>query len=80
MQRFTERRMRAGFGVGISIPSQQRWIRYVDRWTKSGKIYLERPVEILEVHVWGLRDGVKIVVEGTTFWLVYLRSSDAGYF
>ena len=33
MQRFTERRMRPGFGVGISIPSQQRWIRYVDRWT-----------------------------------------------
>ena len=64
MQRFTERRMRPGFGVGISIPSQQRWIRYVDRWTTHGKHYIERPVEILEVHVWGLRDGVKIVVEG----------------
>jgi protein-tyrosine phosphatase len=64
MQRFTERRMRPGFGVGISIPSQRRWITYVDRWTKYGKHYVERPVEILEVHVWGLRDGVKIVVEG----------------
>jgi phosphatidylinositol-3,4,5-trisphosphate 3-phosphatase/dual-specificity protein phosphatase PTEN len=64
MQRFTERRMRPGFGVGISIPSQRRWITYVDRWTKHGKHYIERPVEILEVHVWGLRDGVKIVVEG----------------
>ena len=64
MQRFTERRMRQGFGVGISIPSQQRWISYVDRWTKGGKVYVERPVEILEVHCWGLRDGVKIVIEG----------------
>lgn len=64
MARFTERRMRQGFGVGISIPSQQRWISYVDRWTKCGKVYVERPVEILEVHCWGLRDGVKIVIEG----------------
>ena len=64
MKRFTERRMRAGFGVGISIPSQRRYITYVDRWAKHGKLYVERPVEILEVHVWGLRAGVKIVVEG----------------
>jgi len=63
-QRFTERRMRPGFGAGISIPSQVRWIGYVDRWTKNGKLYVERPVEVLEVHVWGLRDGVKICVEG----------------
>ena len=64
MARFTERRMRPGFGIGISIPSQRRWITYVDRWAKGGKIYVERPVEILEVHVWGLRDGVKIAIEG----------------
>ena len=64
LQRFTERRMRPGFGAGITIPSQRRYITYVDRWTRHGKHYIERPVEILEVHVWGLRDGVKIVVEG----------------
>lgn len=64
MQRFTERRMRPGFGSGISIPSQVRWIGYVDRWTKGAKLYLERQVEVLEVHVWGLRDGVKLAVEG----------------
>lgn len=64
MQRFTERRMRPGFGAGISIPSQVRWISYVDRWTKNGKLYVERPVEIVELHVWGLRNGVKIAVEG----------------
>ncbi|KAL2850609.1 hypothetical protein BJY01DRAFT_209926 [Aspergillus pseudoustus] len=65
LQRFTERRMRVGFGAGVSIPSQVRWVRYVDRWTNEmGKKYVERPVEILEIHVWGLRDGVKVAVEG----------------
>ncbi|PWY89367.1 phosphatases II [Aspergillus sclerotioniger CBS 115572] len=65
LQRFTERRMRVGFGAGVSIPSQVRWVGYVDRWTNQmGKKYIERPVEILEVHVWGLRDGVKVAVEG----------------
>lgn len=65
LQRFTERRMRAGFGHGVSIPSQLRWVRYVDRWANQmDRKYIERPVEILEVHVWGLRDGVKVAVEG----------------
>jgi protein-tyrosine phosphatase len=63
-QRFTERRMRPGFGAGISIPSQIRTLTYVNRWTKGGKKYIERPAEVLEVHVWGLRDGVKLSVEG----------------
>ncbi|CAN9270417.1 unnamed protein product [Alternaria alternata] len=64
LDRFTERRMRPNMGKGVSIPSQLRWIDYVDRWAKHGKIYVERQVEILEVHCWGLRDGVKIQVEG----------------
>lgn len=64
LARFTERRMRPGFGQGVSIPSQLRWVRYVERWTKGGKSYVERQIEILEVHVWGLRDGVKVAVEG----------------
>ncbi|KAL8827993.1 MAG: hypothetical protein Q9170_006789 [Blastenia crenularia] len=62
--RFTTRRMRSGFGAGVSIPSQLRWIRYVDRWTKHRKLYVERQVEVVEVHVWGLRDGVKVAIEG----------------
>jgi protein-tyrosine phosphatase len=64
LARFTERRMRPGFGQGVSIPSQLRWVGYVDRWTKGGKVYVERQIEILEVHVWGLRDGVKVQIEG----------------
>ena len=64
LTRFTSRRMRIGFGSGVSIPSQLRWIGYVDWWTKHGKIYVERQIEIIEVHVWGLRDGVKVAIEG----------------
>ncbi|KAF1949672.1 hypothetical protein CC80DRAFT_253533 [Byssothecium circinans] len=63
LQRFTERRMRPNMGKGVSIPSQLRWIGYVDRW-QHNKLYVERNVEIVEVHCWGLRDGVKIQVEG----------------
>ncbi|KAI9843428.1 MAG: hypothetical protein M1838_002621, partial [Thelocarpon superellum] len=64
LARFTERRMRSGFGQGVSIPSQLRWVNYVDQWTQTGKKYVERQVEVTEVHVWGLRDGVKVSVEG----------------
>ncbi|KAL8791905.1 MAG: hypothetical protein Q9195_005481 [Heterodermia aff. obscurata] len=64
LARFTGRRMRSGFGAGVSIPSQLRWISYVDRWSKHQKLYVERQVEILEVHAWGLRDGVKVAIEG----------------
>ncbi|KAJ5505058.1 Phosphatase tensin type [Penicillium fimorum] len=65
LQRFTDRRMRVGFGDGVSIPSQLRYVGYIDKWTNEmGKQYVERPVEILEVHIWGLRDGVKVAVEG----------------
>lgn len=64
LARFTAKRMRPQFGAGVSIPSQLRWISYVDRWAKGGKKYVDQEVEILEVHVWGLRHGVKVGVEG----------------
>ncbi|KAI6429492.1 hypothetical protein MCOR21_004999 [Pyricularia oryzae] len=63
LARFTERRMRPKFGAGVSIPSQLRWISYVDRWTKTGKKYVDRRFEIVEIHAWGLRSGVKMSVE-----------------
>src|SRR4029434_2947075 len=54
-----------GVGSGVSIPNHLRWVGYVDRWAKKGgKRYVDRPVEIVEVHVWGLRNGVKVEVEG----------------
>lgn len=64
LAKFTQKRMRPQFGAGVSIPSQLRTISYVDRWTKGGKKYVDREVEITEVHVWGLRHGVKVSVEG----------------
>ncbi|KAH6672730.1 dual specificity phosphatase [Plectosphaerella plurivora] len=64
LTRFTERRMRPKFGAGVSIPSQLRTISYVDRWTRGGKRYIDRPIEIVEIHIWGLRNGVKVDVEG----------------
>ncbi|WYZ46001.1 hypothetical protein EsH8_IX_000226 [Colletotrichum jinshuiense] len=64
LMRFTERRMRPKFGAGVSIPSQLRTVTYVDRWTKGGKKYVDRAIEIVEIHVWGLRSGVKVDVEG----------------
>lgn len=64
LARFTERRMRPKFGAGVSIPSQLRWISYVERWTHGGKKYTDRPIEIVEIHVWGLRSGVKVDIEG----------------
>ncbi|KZF23356.1 hypothetical protein L228DRAFT_246120 [Xylona heveae TC161] len=64
LKRFTERRMRFGFGEGVSIPSQLRWVGYVERWARHGKHYIERKVEVCELHVYGLREGVKISVEG----------------
>lgn len=64
LKRFTERRMRPGFGAGVSIPSQLRWVDYVERWARNGKMYIERKVEVTEIRMFGLRDGVRVSVEG----------------
>ena len=85
LARFTERRMRRGFGSGVSIPSQRRTINYVDRWANAWqranpdlaakadadaatvrrhRHYIDRPVEIVEVHAWGLRNGVVLEIAG----------------
>lgn len=64
LDRFTERRMRPGFGAGVSIPSQLRYVGYVQRWADHNRFYIDQQVEVLEVHVWGLREGCKIAIEG----------------
>ncbi|KAI5838345.1 protein-tyrosine phosphatase-like protein [Morchella snyderi] len=65
MAQFTRTRMRPNFGDGVSIPSQVRWVHYVERWARAlNKTYIERRVAILEVHVWGLRDGLRVAVQG----------------
>ena len=65
LKQFTARRMRPGFGNGVSIPSQVRWVGYVDRWANKGqKKYRDQSVEVTEIHVWGLRTGVKVEIAG----------------
>ncbi|KAI6244703.1 Phosphatidylinositol 3,4,5-trisphosphate 3-phosphatase and dual-specificity protein phosphatase PTEN [Erysiphe necator] len=64
LARFTEKRMRPGFGQGVSIPSQLRWVGYVDRWARCNKVYVDRRIEILELNISGLRNGVKVRVRG----------------
>jgi protein-tyrosine phosphatase len=64
LKRFTERRMRPGWGEGISIKSQRRWINYVDRWSKGGKSYQDGKLKIIELQIWGRRENVTIMIRG----------------
>jgi hypothetical protein len=57
--------MRPGFGAGVSIPSQRRWVGYVEAWARSyGKRYTERRLRIHSLHILGLRRGVRIAIQG----------------
>ncbi|RPA88121.1 phosphatases II [Ascobolus immersus RN42] len=65
LARFTEARMRPGFGEGVSIKSQLRWIEYIYKWAKElDKTYVDSEIEIIEVRIWGLRENTKILVDG----------------
>lgn len=60
---FTEKRMRPGFGEGVSIPSQQRYLTYVQKWTKAGKQpYTNANVTLERLEVVGLQRGYTIAV------------------
>lgn len=62
---YTAVRMRPGFGEGVSIPSQRRWIGYIERWARDlQKTYLERAIRIEELHIDGLREGVRVEIQG----------------
>lgn len=65
MEQFTKFRMRPGFGNGVSIPSQVRYCHYVESWVRDhGKRYTDRAIRINELHVFGLRSGVKVAIQG----------------
>ncbi|KAI5792081.1 protein-tyrosine phosphatase-like protein [Pyronema domesticum] len=64
MARFTERRMRRGFGEGVSIPSQRRYLDYVEKWIAAGKVYTPRAVRVSHIQIYGLRQGVRVSVQG----------------
>jgi len=56
LKHFTTQRMR--FGEGVSIPSQRRWVRYVELWAKKlGNQYTQGTVEITKIQFWGMKIG-----------------------
>jgi hypothetical protein len=67
-QYFTARRMR--YGEGISIPSQRRWVRYVELWSKQlQKKYSVGSVEVTRVQFWGMKlengdDDIEVGIAG----------------
>jgi protein-tyrosine phosphatase len=79
LRRFTERRMRVGWGDGVSIKSQRRWVYYMARWaTLPAPVAISSDpktmawyskikslkVQINQVRIWGLREGVNVLVRG----------------
>ena len=58
--------MRPGFGEGVSIPSQRRYVAYVEQWrTRHNKSYTERRVRVHAVHIFGLRcQDVRVALQG----------------
>ncbi|KKA27079.1 hypothetical protein TD95_001148 [Thielaviopsis punctulata] len=63
LDRFTARRIKPGYGEGVSIPSQLRWVDYVERWTRGGKRYTDRAIEIVEIRTWGLKPYVQLEIK-----------------
>lgn len=60
---FTEKRMRVGFGEGLSIPSQRRYLRYLEQWHRAGEsTYRPQKVRIDSVVVRGLRNGCRLTL------------------
>src|SRR5208282_5696426 len=56
LNHFTTQRMR--YGEGVSIPSQRRWVRYIELWSnKLAKQYVQGQAEILRIQFWGMKVG-----------------------
>lgn len=65
MRVFTAARMRPGFGEGVSIPSQRRWLGYVESWAREHeRRYVDQRVRIHSVQIFGLRAGVRVAIRG----------------
>lgn len=62
---FTARRMRSGFGEGVSILSQRRWISYVETWSRDpNREYREIPAVVTEVRILNPVKGVEVQIRG----------------
>lgn len=61
---FTAKRMREGFGEGVSIPSQRRYLRYVETWARKNRTYKDQNVKIESIVVTNLRSGCRLAIRG----------------
>ncbi|KAJ8101219.1 protein-tyrosine phosphatase-like protein [Lipomyces tetrasporus] len=58
---FTSKRMRIGFGEGVSIISQRRWIQYVETWSRDpNKEYRDIPAVVTEVRILNPVKGLEV--------------------
>ncbi|KAK9477989.1 protein-tyrosine phosphatase-like protein [Lipomyces japonicus] len=58
---FTAKRMKSGFGEGVSILSQRRWIRYVESWSRDpNREYRALPVLVCEIRIFNPVKGLEI--------------------
>jgi protein-tyrosine phosphatase len=68
LNHFTTQRMR--YGEGVSIPSQRRWVRYVELWSnKLAKKHVQGQAEILRIQFWGMKvcdgnDNIEVGIAG----------------
>ncbi|BFZ65380.1 Telomerase protein component 1 [Saitoella coloradoensis] len=62
MELFTAKRMKPGWGNGISIRSQRRYLQYVEQWQGNGRRYVEGWVRVKKVMVYGGVKGLKVSV------------------
>lgn len=59
---FTRKRMRPGFGEGVSMPSQRRYLRYMQTWAHTDRRYTAQNVKIDKIKVVGLKAGCRLAL------------------
>ncbi|GAO52425.1 hypothetical protein G7K_6503-t1 [Saitoella complicata NRRL Y-17804] len=62
MELFTAKRMKPGWGNGVSIRSQRRYLQYVEQWQGNGRKYVDQRIRLRKVMVYGGVKGLKVSV------------------
>ncbi|KAK9470863.1 protein-tyrosine phosphatase-like protein [Dipodascopsis tothii] len=62
---FTSRRMKSGFGEGVSILSQRRWVKYVETWARDpAREYRDVTVAVREIRIHNPDNNLEITISG----------------
>ncbi|KAG4305178.1 hypothetical protein PORY_001348 [Pneumocystis oryctolagi] len=61
---FTKARIRKGYGDGITIMSQKRYISYVEKWTRIGRKYQELYIVISKLEIFGANKKIGCKIYG----------------